>query len=220
MKETTSALWKKECTLSASPLSYWFLTFTLMALIPNYPITLSGFFVCFGLFHTFQNAREANDILFTAFLPIAKKDVVSARIRFVIFIQGISLLLSGILVTIRMLWLSDITPYNQNNLLNANLTYLGVILWIFSAFLLCFVCNFFQTAYKLGKPFILFGIAAVLCISYGEVLPHLPGLQGLNTGNRVTMEQWILFLYGLIVYILSCMITLKVSQKRFDKVDL
>lgn len=70
---------RKEMKLSASVLSYLFILFGLMFFIPGYPILCSAFFVTLGVFQSFQSAREANDIVFSALLPIAKKDVVKGK---------------------------------------------------------------------------------------------------------------------------------------------
>ena len=75
-------LLRKEIKLAASPLSYLFIGFGLMAFIPGYPILVGSFFVCLGLFQSFQAAREANDILYTVLLPVAKGDVVRAKYAF------------------------------------------------------------------------------------------------------------------------------------------
>ena len=50
-------LLNKEFRLCASPLSWIFLAAAGMALLPGYPILMGAFFVCFGVFHSFQNAR-------------------------------------------------------------------------------------------------------------------------------------------------------------------
>ena len=63
----------KELRLSASVLSYLFIIFGLMFFIPGYPILCGVFFVTLGIFQSFQNARETNDILFSALLPVLKK---------------------------------------------------------------------------------------------------------------------------------------------------
>ncbi len=70
---------RKEIKLSASVLSYLFIPFGLMFLLPGYPVLCGAFFVCLGLFQSFQSAREANDIVFSALLPIAKSDVVKGN---------------------------------------------------------------------------------------------------------------------------------------------
>ena len=62
----------KEIRLAASPLSFLFLAFSVMALIPGYPILVGSFFVCFGIFHSFQATRETNDILYSVLLPLSK----------------------------------------------------------------------------------------------------------------------------------------------------
>ena len=72
-------LLRKELKLSASPLSYLFIAFGLMTLIPGYPILVGAFFISFGIFQSYQTAREANDILYSALLPISKADVVRSK---------------------------------------------------------------------------------------------------------------------------------------------
>ena len=78
----------KELKLSASPLAYFFIAFGLMFLVPGYPILCGAFFVTLGLFQSFQAAREANDIVFSALLPIAKRDVVRGKYLFVCLIEA------------------------------------------------------------------------------------------------------------------------------------
>ena len=70
---------RKEMRLSASVLSYLFIAFGIMFLFPGYPILCGVFFVTLGIFQSFQTAREANDIVFSALLPIAKRDVVKGK---------------------------------------------------------------------------------------------------------------------------------------------
>ena len=60
-----SALLKKELRLSASILSYLFIAFGAMAMLPGYPVLCGAFFVTLGIFQSFQSAREANDIVYS-----------------------------------------------------------------------------------------------------------------------------------------------------------
>ena len=62
-----SNILRKEMRLSASVLSYLFISFGFMFFIPGYPILCGVFFVTLGIFQSFQNAREANDIIFSTF---------------------------------------------------------------------------------------------------------------------------------------------------------
>ena len=52
----------KEMKLSANPLSYWFIAFSVMTMIPRYPILVGSFFICLGIFYTYQQIREYDDM--------------------------------------------------------------------------------------------------------------------------------------------------------------
>lgn len=86
-------LLKKELRLTAAPITYFFLAFALMTLIPGYPILVGGFFITLGIFYSFQMARESNDILYTALLPCKKQDVVRAKYTFCVLIELLGWLL-------------------------------------------------------------------------------------------------------------------------------
>ena len=82
-----SALLKKELRLGALLLTYLFIGFGLMAMIPGYPILCGVFFITLGIFQSFLNAREANDLVYSALLPVAKADVVRGKFLFAAFIE-------------------------------------------------------------------------------------------------------------------------------------
>jgi hypothetical protein len=75
-----NTLLKKEMRLSALLLTYLFIGFAFMTLLPGYPILCGVFFITLGIYQSFQNARESNDIVFSALLPIAKRDVVKLTV--------------------------------------------------------------------------------------------------------------------------------------------
>ena len=104
----------KELKLASSPLAFLFIAFGLMFFVPGYPILCGVFFVTLGLFHSFQTAREANDIVFSVLLPIAKKDVVKGKYLFVCFIELCAFILMTAAVIIRMTALSNASPYVNN----------------------------------------------------------------------------------------------------------
>jgi len=104
---------RKELRLSASPLTYLFVAFGLMFLLPGYPILCGAFFVTLGIFQSFQTAREANDIVFSALLPIAKRDVVKGKFLFVCFIELCGFLLMAIVTALRMTVMSGAAVYRH-----------------------------------------------------------------------------------------------------------
>ena len=146
-------LLKKELRLTAAPITYFFLAFALMTLIPGYPILVGGFFITLGIFYTFQMARESNDILYTALLPCKKQDVVRAK-YFCVLIELLGWLLCAVLTAVRLTALREAAVYTKNAMMNANFAYLGWLLILFALFNSVFLGVFFRTAYGLGKPFI------------------------------------------------------------------
>lgn len=211
----------KEMKLSASILSYLFILFGLMFLIPGYPILCGAFFVALGIFQGFQTAREANDIVFSALLPIAKEDVVKGRYLFVCLIEGCALILMALSVILRMTVFSRSSVYADNALMNANLFALGAACVIFALFNRIFVGGFFRTAYKLGRPFVLFIIAAFLAIAVAETLHHVPGLEWLNAfGTDYFAKQLILFLIGVIIFLGTTILSCRNACKHFEQIDL
>lgn len=212
---------RKEIKLSASPLAYLFILFGLMFLIPGYPVLCGAFFVTLGLFHSFQAAREANDIVFSVLLPIAKRDVVKGKYLFVCFIEGCAFVLMAASVIVRMTVLSDFPPYVGNALMNANLFTLGAACVIFGLFNLIFVGGFFRTAYKLGKPFVTYIIASFLAIVVFESLHHIPGLGRVNAfGTEDIGLTAIGLACGAVLYVLMTLLSCKKACRDFERIDL
>lgn len=215
-----NSLLKKEMRLSASILSYLFIGFAVMTMIPGYPILCGAFFITFGIFHSFQNAREANDIVYTALLPIAKREVVKGKYQFSVVIEMCGFVLMTILTIIRMMLLSEAKIYRQNAMMNANLFFLGAALLVFGLFNLVFIGGFFKTAYKLS-PFFTYIVAAFLTIGAAEAAHHVPGLSAINaTGFEHIGLQVVLLLTGVLLYAVLTFFSYKKACKRFELIDL
>ena len=211
----------KEFRLSASALSWLFLAGSFIALIPNYPILLSAFFICLGIFQSIRLTRETNDILYSVLLPVPKEGVVRGKYAFACVIQLIGLALMAALTAIRMTVLSGAAAYRDNPLMNAGPLYLAFALLVFAAFNVFFLGGFFRTAYKLGAPFLTFGVAAAVLILAGEALHHFPGLEFLNApaGERMDL-QLILLACGALLYALLTLLACRGAERRFARLDL
>jgi hypothetical protein len=212
-------LLKKEATLTAPPITYLFLAFALMALIPGYPILLGAFFICFGLFQSYQSAREAGDILYSAMLPVRKRDVVRAKFAFAACIELAGWLLAALLTALRMTVLAAAPVYLGNAMMNANPAFLGWFLLLCAAFNLCFLGGFFRTAYKIGVPFLTFGVVTLFLVFIAEALHHFPGLEGLNATTFRTV-QLVPLLAGAVLYPVVTLAAARRAVRRFDRLDL
>ena len=211
----------KELRLSASPITYFFIAFGLMFLIPGYPVLCAAFFVTLGIFFSFQSAREANDIVFSVLLPIAKSSVVKGKYLFVCLIELCALLVMGLAAALRMTVLQNSPVYLENALMNANLFALGAALFIFGLFNWIFVGGFFKTAYQLGRPFFWYAAAAFLSIGVFETLHHIPGLEAVNAfGTAHIGLQMLLLAAGMALYAGMTLLSLQTACRRFERIDL
>lgn len=210
----------KEMKLTANPLSYWFIAFSAMTMIPRYPILVGSFFICLGIFYTYQQVREYDDITYTVMLPVKKRDVITAKYLFVLSIELVAFILCTFLTIMRMSFLGNATPYVTNQLMNANAAYLGYVMLVFAAFNSVFLTGFFKTTYKIGKPFILFCLAGFIIITVGEALHHIPGLESLNDSSLVSLPQLVIFAVSLVLFMLCTWLSYKKSIKNFEKIDL
>ena len=210
----------KEMKLSANPLSYWFIAFSAMTMIPRYPILVGSFFICLGIFHTYQQIREYDDITYTVMLPVKKQDVVKAKYLFVLVIELTAFILCTLLTIIRMKVLGNAAPYAANQLMNANAAYLGYVMIVFAAFNGIFLAGFFKTVYKMGKSFIIFCVASFVIVILGEILHHVPGLESLNDPANLSMPQAAVCAVGVAVFIICTLLSYQKSVKNFEVIDL
>ena len=209
-----NALLRKEMRLSALLLTYLFIGFAVMTFCPGYPILCGVFFITLGIFQSFQSAREANDIVYSALLPVAKSDVVKGKYQFALLIELCGFALMAIFTLIRMTLLAD-AP------VNANLFFLGMALLIFGLFNTIFIGGFFKTAYKLGKNFVIYIFVAFFIIGVAEALHHIPGLEALNAfGFDHIGLQIVTLLIGAAAFAALTYLSYTKACRDFERIDL
>ncbi len=213
-------LFYKEMKLSANPLTYWFIAFSAMTMIPSYPILVGSFFICLGIFHTSPQSREDDDVTYTVMLPVKKRDIVTAKYSFVLFIELTAFILCTLLTIIRMKILGTAVPYATNQLMNANMAYLGYIMIVFAVFNSIFLAGFFKTTYKIGKPFFIFCVVSFIIIIMGEILHHIPDLESLNNPSNLSMPQVVIFAISIVVFMLCTWLSYQKAVKDFEGIDL
>ena len=134
----------KEFKLATLPLTYLFLLFSLMTFIPGYPILCGAFFVCLGIFQSYQRNREDNDILYSVLLPVSKSEVVKAKYITGVLLQMTAFAICIVCTVVRMTFLSDVRIYTTNAIMGANLVFLAFVLLIFAIFNVIFVGEFLK----------------------------------------------------------------------------
>ena len=211
----------KELKLSTAPITYCFLAFGLMTMLPGYPILLGAFFLCLGIFQSFRLGRENHDILYTVLLPIRKSDAVRAKFLSVCAIELAGFLLMTVLTFVRMMLLQDAAPYVANPLMNANPLFLGFALALFGTFNAVFVRGFFKTAYAYTAPFVCFLLVSALLIAAAEALHFFPGLEWLNaTALGDAAALWPAAAAGALLYAGMTAAAYRSAVRKFEEVDL
>ena len=221
MRSQMGSIMRKELKLSAMQLVYWFTAFGLMFMIPGYPVLCGAFFVTLGIYQSFRYACESNDIVFSALLPVAKQDVVKGKFAFTCFIEMCGFAVMLVCAIVRMTALSDAVVYRQNALMNVNPFALGMALLLFGVFNVVFVGGFFKTAYKTGRPFIIYIFVCFAIITLAEALHHFPGLGALNAfGFEHAGLQAAALICGAVCFAVMTQLAYKRSCGRFERIDL
>lgn len=211
------SLIKKEFLLTAHPMTYIFMFFGAMLLIPSYPYYVAFFYTTLGIFFAFMNGRENKDLYFDAILPVSKKDVVKSKVLFVWIVETISVIIAVPFACISIM----INPNGENLAgIEANIAFFGLSLIMFSIFNSVFLINFFKTAYKVGKAYLLAVIPMALFIGIVETADHLPVVGYYLEGGYGNCVQLPLLFVGIVIFVTSYFIVYKQSAKKYEKVDL
>ncbi len=206
-------LFMKEVRIASHPLSFFFILFSFMFLIPGYPILLAPFFVTLGIFQSFQKARENGDILFSVLLPVPKGDTVKGKFLFVTSIELSSTLLMALCAIMRSSVLKDNPIYTSNPMMKADLFALSLAVFIFALFNFIFVRGFFRTAYNIGLPFLVYAVSAFIVAAAGEILSHFSFVKS-HPG------QSLIFVALCFLFTLITIFSYRMSVISFEKLDL
>ncbi|MGN0815109.1 MAG: ABC-2 transporter permease [Candidatus Coproplasma sp.] len=224
MKKFTniSRLIQKEFMLCMHPTAFIFLSFCLLALVPNYPYEVIFFFSGLSVFFTCLTSRENGDLSFTCALPVKKQDVPTARILVVVLFQlALIVLTHGVCFIKQALFPAELLVNAAG--ISANVTLIAhgyVLLGLFNVI-------FFPLHYKnpknVGVPFVVAAVAVFACIMILIVLRYATPLWSdiLNGEDSYHgAEKACAYLVGQVVYIVLTALALLLSRRNFEKLDL
>ncbi|MDR2166709.1 MAG: ABC-2 transporter permease [Clostridiales bacterium] len=213
----TSKLLYKELRLAAHPNLFVFTFLGFLVIVPAYPYSMVFIFGCIAICATFMYGRETNDIYYTTLLPVKKRDVVKAKFLLVLAVQMVQILVSLPFAVLRVFVLPDGNPAG----IEANVAFYGFGFIIYGLFNLVFMTQFFKTAHKAGKAFLLALIPAIPVVFAMEALVHFPQFAWLDsiTGEEM-LRQLPILIAGIVTYPIFTLIAYRISLRRFDMVDL
>lgn len=212
---------KKEIALCLHPTVFIFLSFAALVFVPNYPYEVIFFFSCLSVFFCCMMTRENGDIAFSCALPVKKEHIPLAKMLVVIGLQCISLLLVGIIGSVKGAVLPAEQYVNQAGI-SANLTLVGNGAILLGMFNLIFFPRYFKAPDKIGVPFVIGAIVVFLLICLFIVLRWatplysitLNGLNSVNTGAKV-----LALVFGFMFYIVLTIIGCVLSIIHFQNID-
>ena len=212
---------RKELALCMHPTAFIFLIFAALVFVPNYPYEVIFFFSCLSVFFCCMMGRENSDIAFSCALPVKKEHIPLAKMLVMFGLQGIILLLVGIIGAVKGAVLPAEQYVNQAGI-SANLALVGNGALLLGVFNLIFFPRYFKAPDKIGVPFVIGAIGVFLLIGVFIVLRwatplYSVTLNGLNSQNigakAVALTIWI------VIYIIMSAISCNVSMRRFQRID-
>ena len=207
----------KEMRLAAHPTSIVFAFLGCLVLVPSYPYSVVFMFGCLAPYITFLNARETNDVWYTAVLPITKRESVLGKCLLVVSFQLFQLLFS-----IPFAILRDAMNMANNPVgLDATIAWYGFGFFLYAVFDLLFLTAFYKSGYKAGKAFILAALPMVFLMVAIEAAAYIPALVWMDSRQpEHLMMQLPILLIGIVSYGALVPFAYRISARRFEKVDL
>ena len=207
----------KEIRLAAHPTSVVFAFLGGLVLVPAYPYSVIFMFGCLAPYITFVNARETNDVWYTAVLPVTKRESVVGKCLLVVSFQMFQLLLSVPFAILR----NALNIANNPVGLDATAAWYGLGCFIYAVFDLVFLTAFYKSGYKAGKSFILAAIPMVFLMAATEAAAHIPALVWMDSSQPEHLfMQLPVLAAGIVCYGVLVPLACRISVKHFEKVDL
>lgn len=207
----------KEMRLAAHPTSIVFAFLGCLVLVPSYPYSVVFMFGCLAPYITFLNARETNDLWYTAVLPMTKRESVLGKCLLVVSFQLFQLLFSVPFAILR----DAMNMANNPVGLDATVAWYGFGLFLYAVFDLLFLTAFYKSGYKAGKAFILAAIPMVILMAAIEAAAHIPALVWMDSRQPKHLRMQLpILLVGMVSYGALVPFAYRISARRFEKVDL
>lgn len=214
-----SKLLKKEFLLSMHPITPLMLALSAMVMIPNYPYAVMFFYMTLAVFFTCMIGRENHDVIYTMTLPVAKSDIVKARICFVVILELLQLLF---LIPFSLLRQSLNSMGNEAGM-DANIVLFAEGFLLFGIFNLLFFYSYYKNVDKVGISFIkatvIFFILVIIEIVATHAIPFVRDC--LDTPDPEYLAYKLIALgVGFVLYLIMTIWVCRVSINNFEKQDL
>lgn len=207
----------KELRLTAHPTSVVFAFLGCLVLVPSYPYSVIFLFGCLAPYITLVNARETNDLWYTATLPVTKRESVRSKCLLTATFQLFQLAFSVPFACLRAVLAIPNNPVG----LNATAAWYGFGLMLYAVFDLVFLSSYFKSGYRVGRAFLLASVPMALGMAAVETAGHLPALAWLDSSRPADLGRQVpILLAGLLLYAALLALTYRICARRYEAVDL
>ena len=212
-------LLRKEFSLVIKPYYFLYTLFGALLLIPQWVYFVAPMYLVFiALPNIIQTAKVQKDMEFTMLLPIRKSDAVRARVLAFATLEVAQIAVIAVFAAL------NIALYHMPNfLIDPNVAYIGGVFAMFGVFNVVFFPMHYRTGFKLAVPLIVSITAIMLFAGIIEVLvATVPAVTHVLDGisSQALVAQIPVLLCGIVVFALLTWISIKISIKRFSKVNL
>ena len=171
----------KELRLTAHPTSVVFAFLGCLVLVPAYPYSVIFLFGCLAPYITLVNARETNDLWYTATLPMTKRESVLSKCLLTATFQLFQLAFSVPFACLRAVLAVPNNPVG----LDATAAWYGFGLMLYAVFDLVFLSSYFKSGYRVGRAFLLASVPMALGMAAGSLgFPFAAKAFGLENGRH------------------------------------
>ena len=190
-----------------------------LMLVPGWIYFLVPLYFCWlTVPNMFGGFKAQNDLLFTAMMPVTKKDMVRARIVVIVLLELLHLALAMIFgaITLRLY------PQLTYNFFAPHMGFWGLCLAMFAIFNLILIPMYYKTAYTYGKATAASITAAMLFAGIAQWL----GIQNssvadvfIGTGVDNTALQISILAAGIVIFLGFTLMAYRIAVLRFQKVE-
>ena len=212
-------LLKKELRLALHPTAIIFLLLSAMLLIPNYPYLVVFFYTGLAVYFTCLTGRENHDVDFTMLLPVAKGDVVKARIVTVALLEMAQLLTAIPFALLRRV----IIPEPNAAGMDANIALFAFALMQMGLFNAVFFRIYYRDVRRVGASFVWSSAVTFVFIAAVETMTHTVPFfrEVLDTPDPAHPgPKLIALLVGAVAFGAMTWLTCRGAQRDFERQDI
>ncbi len=209
----------KELRLSTHPALLSFLLLPALVLLPQWLYYIAFIYVYILIMIIAQTDKANNDLIFTALLPVRKRDIVTARTCVIVGWELAYIVVAAVCTVVR-LWFY---PMDNTVSMNANLAFYGTAFLMYAIFNAIYVPGSYKRPYRMLWP-LLGGslISLVFTAAVNTVVVAVPAVAGLfndRTWGHLPY-QLAAFVVGLAAFAGATLWANKKAAANLEMVDL